>query len=60
MFITWKYNEQELTVVAKFTKVDLQCFGHYIYLTPVHAEGCFAYWMLCRKSDKPHCFNMKN
>ena len=53
MFITWKYNEQELTVVAKFTKVDLQCFGHYIYLTPVHAEGCFAYWMLSRKSDNP-------
>ena len=23
-------------------------------------EECFAYWVICRKSDKPHSFSMNN
>ena len=28
--------------------------------TLVQAEECFAYWMLSRKSDKSHSFNINN
>ena len=48
-YLETQYNEQELPVVAKFTKADLQ----YFVLT-------FIKHLLSRKSDKPLNFNINN
>ena len=45
-------------MVAKLIKADLQCFCLYLYQKPVQMEGCFTNWMLCRKYDKSHSFNV--
>ena len=47
-------------MAAKLTKADLQCFCLYLYKTSVQADGCLAYWMLSRKSDKSQSFNTNN
>ena len=68
--ITWKYssttmNKSWLCVVAKLTKAKLQIFLSLPLLLTMHhqkelTEGCFAYWMLGRKNDKPYNFDMNN
>ena len=58
-------NKSWLCVVAKLTKAKLQIFLSLPLLLTMHhqkelREGCFAYWMLGKKNDKPYNFDTNN